>query len=135
MYSKYLLSKLSWHLTITDIPETRVKEKLDSLYHKKLRSWLDIPSSRTLDTVQLPKPKLGLNIIDMSTKYVQCQVTIRKKLSTSKNDNIKYTYESTKYSSNINYDNYKSCKEIKNKKADNITNNLTFQSLVISSWK
>ena len=103
------------------------------LYHKKLRSWLDISINGTLDTVQLPKSKLGLNIIDISTKYVQCQVTIRKKLSTSKNDNIKYTYESTRYGSNIRHDNYKSCKDVKDKKVDNITKNLTFQSLVIKS--
>ena len=51
LYSKYLLSKLSWHLTIADIPETWVKESLDSLGHKNLRSWLDIPINGTLDTV------------------------------------------------------------------------------------
>ena len=77
LYSKYLLSKLSWHLTIADIPGNWVKEMLVYLYHKKLRSWLDISINGTLDTVQLPKSKLGLNIIDISTKYVQCQVTIR----------------------------------------------------------
>ena len=90
---------------IADIPETWLKENLDSLCHKKLRSWPEIPINGTLDTVQLPKSKLGLNIIDISTKYVQCQVTIRKKRSTSKNGNIKYTYESAKYGSNIKYNN------------------------------
>ena len=105
LYSKYLLNRLSWHLIIADIPETWLKENLDSLCHKKLRSWPEIPINGTLDTVQLPKSKLGLNIIDISTKYVQCQVTIRKKRSTSKNGNIKYTYESAKYGSNIKYNN------------------------------
>ena len=52
----------------------------------------------------------------------------------------KYTYESTKCDSSKRYDNYKSCKDvlndIKTKKADNITNNLTSQSLVIKLlWK
>ena len=139
LYSNYFLSKSSWHLTIADIPETWVKENLDSLCRKKLRSWLEIPINGTLDTVQLPKSKLGLNIIDISTKYAQCQVTIRKKLSTSRNDNIKCNYESTKYGSNIRYDNCRSCKDvlanIKNKKV-NINNNLTSQSLVIKSlWE
>ena len=49
--------------------------------------------------------------------------------------NIKYTYESTKYGSNIRYDNDKFSKDllanIKSKKVDNTTNNLTSQSLVI----
>ena len=65
-YDQYLLIKLSWHLTKADIPSTWVKENLDSLCHKKLRSWLEIPINGTLDTVQLPKSKLGLNIIDLS---------------------------------------------------------------------
>ena len=38
LYSKYLLGKLSWHLTIADISETPVQENLDSLCRKKLRS-------------------------------------------------------------------------------------------------
>ena len=44
------------------------------------------------------------------------------------------------YGSNIRYDNYKSCKDvladIRNRKVDNITHNLTSQSLFIKSlWK
>ena len=122
LYSKYLLSKLLWHLTIADIPDIWVKQNLDSLCHKKLRSWLEISINGTLDTVRLPKSSLGLNIIDISTKYIECQVSIWRKPS------------------NIRYDNYKSCEDvltdIKNKKIDNITNNLTSQSLVIKSlWK
>ena len=38
LYSKYLLRKLPWHLTIADISETPVQENLDSLCRKKLRS-------------------------------------------------------------------------------------------------
>ena len=38
LYSKYLLSKLSLHLTIADISDIWVKKTPDSLYHKKLIS-------------------------------------------------------------------------------------------------
>ena len=53
---------------------------------------------------------------------------------------IEYTHKSTKYGSNIKYDNYKSCQDvltdIKNKKVDNIMNNSTSQNLVIKSlWE
>ena len=53
------------------------------MHHKKLiRSWIEIPINGTLDTVQLPKSKLGLNLsLNLnSRKCVQCQVTIPKKL-------------------------------------------------------
>ena len=54
------------------------KKNLYSLCHKKLRSWLELPINGTLDTFQLPNSKLGLNIIDISTKYVQCHVKTHK---------------------------------------------------------
>ena len=100
MYSKYLPRKLSLYLK-ANIPGTWVRENLDSICHKRLRSLLEIPTNKLLDAVQLPKSKLGLNIIDISTKYLQSQITICKKLPTSKNNNIKFTYKYTKYRSKI----------------------------------
>ena len=38
LYSKYLLSNLSWHLTIADVTEICIQEKPYSLCYKKLRS-------------------------------------------------------------------------------------------------
>ena len=32
LYSRYLLSKVSWHLTVADLTKTWVEENLDSLY-------------------------------------------------------------------------------------------------------
>ena len=75
----------------------------------------------------------ALNSIEKLTLDSLCHIILKK-------DDIKCIYESTKYGSNIKYDNYNPCKDvltdIKNKNADNITINLNSQSLVIRSlWE
>ena len=69
LYAKYLLPKISWHLTIADINITWVKQSLDIICHNKFREWLEIPANGTLDILFQAKSKFGLNIIDVSTKF------------------------------------------------------------------
>ena len=45
LYGKYLLPKISWHLTIADINITWVKQTLDMISHNKFSSWLEIPAN------------------------------------------------------------------------------------------
>ena len=80
LYGKYLLPKISWHLTIADINITWVKQTLDMICHNKFRSWLEIPANRTLDILLQAKSKFGLNIIDISTKHTQCQIILLKQI-------------------------------------------------------
>ena len=112
LYSKYLLSKLSWHLTIADIPGNWVKEMLVYLYHKKLRSWLDISINGTLDTVQLPKSKLGLNIIRHFNKV--CTMPSNNSLKTFGIKKQRHRIHLRIYEVwfKHKYDNCKSCKDI-----------------------
>ena len=67
LYQFYLMSKVAWHLTITDTEKTWIKENLNNLCHNKLRRGLEIPSNGTLDIIFPAKSKFGLNIIDVST--------------------------------------------------------------------
>ena len=53
VYQRYVLSKLSWNLTIADIDITWVKQSLDSIVNQYVRSWLEIPIAGTLDIIQL----------------------------------------------------------------------------------
>ena len=93
LYSRYLLSKISWELTITDISKTWICETLDTLASRYIRKWLELPISATLSNVFLPRNKFGLNVILPSTKFTQCQ-TVSK---TSTNKNIQYDmYKNTK---------------------------------------
>ena len=77
VYHRYVLSMLSWNLTIENLSETWVKPALDTIVHKYVREWLEIPISGTLDIISLSKEKFGLGFISVSTRYMQCQSTIR----------------------------------------------------------
>ena len=66
LYSRYLLPKVSWHLTVADLTKTWVEENLDSLYTYYLRLWLEIPPCGTLSNLCQNKSKFGLNVISFS---------------------------------------------------------------------
>ena len=72
LYSRYALPKLSWDFTISNIPQTWIKENIDSLVNSYIRRWLEIPVSGTLSTIFMTRNKFGLNIIPPSVKFLQC---------------------------------------------------------------
>ena len=82
IYLKYYMRKISWHLEMADTSDTWIKQHLDTICHKKVRYWLEILPNGTLDIILLTKAKFGLNVIDVSTKHTQCQVSLRKELAT-----------------------------------------------------
>ena len=112
IYSRYVLSKLSWHLTIADLSKTWISENLDPIVNQHIRKWLEIPISGTLSNVYLNRNKFGLNIIPPSTKFVQCQSTIRNALKSSTNQSITHLWKSTHNHTNMQYDQYNSTKEV-----------------------
>ena len=139
LYMRFLLSKISWHLTVADITETWVKENIDNILCNRLRIWLEIPISGTLSIIKLTKRKHGLGIITVSAKYTQCQVTFRNSLRNSPNDDIRKIFFATNKASNIRYDNYKSTTEVikslRLSETEKISK-LTTQKLVISAmWE
>ena len=98
VYSRYVLSKLSWHFFIAAMPKTWVTENVDSLVNSYIRKWLEVPISGTLSNVFLTRNKFGLNILPASVKmakFIQCQTVLRHALKTSPNDSIKELWKST----------------------------------------
>ena len=83
LYSRYVLSKLSWHFTIANISKTLITEHLDSAVNGYFRKWLDIPISGTLSSVFLERNKFGLNICPPCIKFTQCQTVLRNSLKQS----------------------------------------------------
>ena len=71
LYTRYVLSKLSWHFTVATLSKTWVTENIDSLVNQYIRKWLQIPLSGTLSTVYLPCTKFGQNIYPPSLKFIQ----------------------------------------------------------------
>ena len=57
-YQRYVLSKLSWNLTIADIDITWVKQSLDRIFNQYVRSWLESPIAGSLDIIQLSKKNI-----------------------------------------------------------------------------
>ena len=127
LYSRYVLPKLSWHLTITSISKTWVAENLDSIFVQYIGKWLELPISGTLSNVYLTSNKFGLDIIPPSTKFIQCQTTIRTTLKSSPNESINHLWKLTKNHTNIQYDQYSATKEVIKSFRDNQENKLTNQ--------
>ncbi|CAB3986993.1 Hypothetical predicted protein [Paramuricea clavata] len=137
LYSRYVLSKLSWHFTITSIQKTWISENLDSVFKQYIRKWLEVPISGSLSNIYLTSNKFGLNIIPPSTKFIQCQTTIRSALKSSPNESITHLWKSTCNHTNTQYDQYTSTKEViksfREVHEDKLENRLKCQGSFLSS--
>ena len=137
LYTRFVLSKLSWHLTVAALPKTWILENLDSIINQYIRKWLEVPISGTLSNVYLTTNNFGLNVLPPSTKFVQCQTTIRNALRLSSNESIKHLWKSTNNHTNIQYDQYKSTKDVIKSFHDNhqdkLKNHLPCQGSFFSS--
>ena len=139
IYHRYLLPKLSWDLTVSDLGITWVKQNLDNRAAQYFRRWLELPISCNLSIAQLTKQEFGLGLVLVSVRYTQCQATLRNILRNSKNADINHIHEETA-AANIQYDIYKSSKDaiktLRSLNKDRIENKLTSQKLIISSvWQ
>ena len=112
LYSRYLLSKISWNFTVSDISKTWICETLDGIASKYFRKWLELPVSATLSNVLLPQNRFGLNIILPSTKFIQCQNVSRVALRSSPNVDINNLWAVTSTNKNIQYDIYNDTKDV-----------------------
>ena len=81
----------------------------------------------SFSNVYLTSNKFGLNIIPPSTKFIQCQTTIRTTLKSSPNESINHLWKLTKNHTNIQYDQYSATKEVIKSFRDNQENKLTNQ--------
>ena len=99
------------------------------------RRWLEIPISGTLDICMLSKLKFGLDVIDPSTKFIQCKAIYRNCLKNSKHEDPQVIHEMASHT-NIQYDRFNSTREIvismRSDKQDKIKNNLTSQGFIVS---
>ena len=139
IYSRYLLSKISWDLTIADLDVTWVKNTLDNLCHNHIRRWLEILPCGIIDILLLSTTQHGINLPDISTKFEQCEVTIRKNLKESPNEGIRELFQITSVGSNIKYDSFQSTREVlvqtRQSKTEKITGLKSQSEAVTSVWQ
>ena len=123
-------------LLYLNISKTLITEHLDSVVNGSIRKWLDIPISGTLSNVFLERNKFGLNICPPSIKFTQCQTVIRNSLKESPNDSLKDLWKSSSCHTNIQYDVYKSTKEVledfRSNQGDKLQHHLTSQGFFFS---
>ena len=129
LYQRYVLAKISWNLTIADLSLTWVKQALDSIATKHVRKWLEIPISGTLDIISLSKSKYGIGFVLISSRFIQCQSTIRNILKSSKNSDVRKIYTETNTHTKLQYDIFessaKAIKQIRSDKEKRIVDKLT----------
>ena len=65
LYSQYVLSKLSWHLTVAPLSKVWIVENIDSIVNQYIRKWFDIPISGTLSNVFLNRNEFGRNKLNL----------------------------------------------------------------------
>ena len=136
LYQRYVLFKLSWHLTFANLSKTWVIENLDNVVVGSVRKWLDLSISATLSGISLPRNQFGLNLLLPSVKFLQCQTVLRTALKSSSNDAIKSLWRSTSFGMNIQYDTYRSIKQVlkavRQSHTDKLRSNLTSQGFLIT---
>ena len=88
LYSRYLLSKISWHFTVADLSTKLVSESLDNMVACSIRRWLETPICGTLRNVFLSKTMFGLNLYSTSNKFLQCQIVARNVRKSSPNKSL-----------------------------------------------
>ena len=132
LYSRYVLSKLSWHFTVADISKTWIIANLDSIVNGCIRKWLEIPTSGTLE-----RNIFGLNICPPSVKFTQCKTVLRNSLKESRNDSLKDLSKSSSSHTNIQYDVFKSTKEVlkdfRSNQEDKLQHHLTSQGFFFTN--
>lgn len=108
LYNRFVLSKISWNLTVSDITITWVKQNLDNIVSSFLRVTLEFPISGSLSITTLTKSRYGLNIIIPSSRFTQCQVTYRNAQKKSVNQDVRHIHKETSTGKNIKTDTYPS---------------------------
>ena len=84
LYHYYVLSKVSWHFTVTDLGKIWNSGTLDNIVSKYIRQWLELPISATLSSIILSSNNLGVAFQLLSIKFQQCQTVLLSSLKFSK---------------------------------------------------
>ena len=98
--------------------------------------WLDIPISGTLSNAFLERHEFGLNICPPSIKFTQCQTVLWNSLIESPNDSLN-PWKSSSCHANIQYDVYKSTREVLkdfcSNQEDKLQHHLTSEGFFLSN--
>ena len=136
LYDRYVLSKISWHLTVADLGKTWICEHLDNIVTKHVRQWLDLPISATISSIIPSHKNCGQAFQLPSIKFQRCQRTLRSSLKSSCDETITKLWKNTSFGTNIQYDVYKNTKQvlksIRNEHTNRLQSHLPSQGFIIT---
>ena len=112
LYHRFVLSKLSWHLTTADRRKTWVIDNLGNIVTSYVRKWFELAISATISSLILNKSRYGINLVLPSTTFIECQTVIRNALKSSPNLDIKTLWAETSYGTNLQYDQFQNTKQV-----------------------
>ena len=127
LYHKYILPKLQWHLTVTNISKTWISENMDNVVSSYIRKWFEIPINGTLDNLVLSRKKFGLSLTLPTVKFMQCQTVLRNSLKNSPNKDIQELYRATSKGTNTQYDQFSTSKDVLKKVQSDKESRLAFE--------
>ena len=93
--TRYVYSKLRWHLTVNEIDSTWIKTNLDSLVLRFVRKWLQLHPGANTDHLRLTPKKFGLGLLLPSDIATSCKLTVRRILKLLRNNHINRLYSIT----------------------------------------
>ena len=76
LYDRYVLSKISWHLTVIDLGKIWISENLDDIVTIYVRQCLDLPISATISSIIPSHKNFGQAFQLPSIKFQQCQTIL-----------------------------------------------------------
>ena len=136
VYHRYVLSKVSWHFTVADLPKTWVTENLDNLVSRYIRSWLELSVSATVTSFFLTKNQSGLNLQMPSVKFTPCQTVSRNILRSSPSLNVQALWKNTSNGANVQYEIYRNTKQVlkavKSGNGERLTHSLPSEGALLS---
>ena len=88
LYNRYILSKISWLLSITYLSKTWVIESLDNKVAEYVRQLFELPITVTFSNLIINELNYGLGFVLPSTNFIECQIIIRDAVKSSPNSDI-----------------------------------------------
>ena len=95
MYSAGVCPRLSWLLTIDDLPISWIEKKLNAISTLYLKRWVGLAKPATPPVLYLPQKMGGLNLPLISTLYKRLQVVRQSQLLTSPDTCVRHMADKT----------------------------------------
>ena len=93
LYKAGICPRLSWLLTIEELPITWVERQLEAMATRYLKKWAGLAKSANTALLYLPQKKGGINLPSLTSLYKRLQVSHQSQLLMSRDPCVRYLAE------------------------------------------